>query len=331
MEDRINDVYEVFKDYYGEERVDLQDTNIIVHFPRVTVTNENNESVEVTDLYVKTPVLSDGKMNGVFTMTRGSYLMSHVYSNYLHSHVLTIPSQNYVFEKCCTGSGPIVRTMALLAEDCDLDRWRLYCFELDKYTQVESEIGVPYHHLNRISKSNFQITDLILQYEKVATYRFNIDAEVLRNFVPYLINKQVLKFSKHGNHYFIAHPFLEYISILTTTFMEFDGSNDVNYYLNKRFLIKGTYENGIFKTRTPTTRDYVNNPSGNIACVFKGQNVIVTVENDLISADDSKDLIIDPHIANYLLYKILATLNYGNARRQQEENFTTEEERTIII
>jgi len=329
MENRINDVYEVFKDYYGEDRVDLQGTDILVHFPRVTVTNEHDESVEVMDLYVKTPVHPDGKMNGVFTMTRGSYLMSHIYCNYMHSHALGIPRESYVFSSCCTGTGPIVRTMALLAEDADLDRWRLYCFELDKYTQVESETGVPYHHLNQISRSSFGIQNLTLQYDKVSTYNFNPNKEILKNFIPYLISKQVLKFSRHGDHYFIAHPFLEYLSILTTTFMEYDGSNDVNYYLKKNFLIKGTFENGTFKTRTLNSRYYVYNPSGNIACRFKGEEVVVTVENDLIHADDSRDLIIDPQIANYLLYKILATLNYGNARRQQ--NSSTEEKRTIIL
>jgi hypothetical protein len=330
MEGRINDVYEVFKDYYGEDRVDLQNTDILVHFPRVTVTNEHDESVEVTDLYIKTPVLLNGKMNGVFTMTRGSYLMSHAYCDYMHSHAYEIPRESYGFSRCCTGTGPIVRTMALLAEDADLDRWRLYCFELDKYTQVESETGVPYHHLNRISRSNFETQDLALQYNKVSTYGFNPNKEILKNFIPYLISKQVLKFSRHGDHYFIAHPFLEYLSILTTTFMEYDGSNNVNYYLGKNFLIKGTFENGIFKNRVPRSRCYVYNPSGNIACRFKGEEVVVTVENDLIHADDSRDLIIDPRIANYLLYKILATLNYGNARRQKP-NSSTEEKRTIIL
>lgn len=329
MEDRINDVYEVFKDYYGENRVDLQDTDILVHFPRVTVTNEHDESVVVTDLYVKTPVLLNGKMNGVFTMTRGSYLMSHVYCNYMHSHALGIPRIDYEFSRCCTGTGPITRTMALLAEDADLDRWRLYCFELDKYTQVESEIGIPYHHLNQISRSNFEIQNLNLQYDRVPTYNFNPNKEILKNFIPYLINKQVLRFSKHGNHYYIAHSFLEYISILTTTFMEFDGSDNVNYYLGKNFLIKGTFENGVFKTRNHRARLAAYNPNGNIACRFRGEEVVVTVEDDLINADDSKDLIIDPLIANYLLYKILAILNYGNARRQQ--NSSIEEKRTIIL
>lgn len=336
MENRINDVYEVFKDYYGEDRVDLQDLDIIVHFPRVTVTNENNESVEVTDLYVKTKILSNGTMNGVFTMTRGSYPLSHVYSDYLHSHVFTIPHNDYEFSRCCTGTGPIVRTMSLLARECDLDRWALYCYELDKYTQVESEAGVPYHHLNRISVSGFKTEKLSLGYYEIPTYRFNlsvVEKETLKGFLPYLINKKVLNFSVANDHYLIAHSFLDYISIITTAFVEYINSSEmehnIEYYITEGLLVKGTYENGVFKTRTPNRISNYTNPEGRIACRFKGEEIRITVTNDIVNLDDSKDLIVCPAIANFILYKILATLNYGNITRTQAPS--TEEGRTIII
>lgn len=336
MENRINDVYEVFQDYYGEDRVDLQDLDIIVYFPRVTVTNEINESVEVTDLYVKTTIISDGTMNGVFTMTRGSYPLSQVYSNYLHSHVMAIPNEDYKFESCCTGSGPIVRTMSLLAQECDLDRWSLYCYELDKYTQVESETGVPYHHLNRISVSAFKPVELSLAYNAILPYRLRLSAAgkgILIRFLPYLINKKVLNFSIANDHYLIAHSFLDYISILTTTFVEYINSSEIEhnieYYITEGLLVKGTYENGVFKTRTPNSTYRYANPEGRIACRFKGEEIRITVTNDTVNSDDSKDLIVHPTIANFILYKILATLNYGNITNQQSSS--TEEGRTIII
>ena len=101
MEDKINDVYEVFKDYYGEDRVDLQREGtsaiILVYFPRVTVTNENNNSVDVTDLYIKTVVQSDGTIFGNFGMTRGSYTLSQVKSGYIHSHARRILKQIIFF------------------------------------------------------------------------------------------------------------------------------------------------------------------------------------------------------------------------------------------
>lgn len=329
MEDRINEVFEVFKDYYGEDRVDLQDHDILVHFPRVTVTNENNESIEVTDIYIKTPIHEDGTINGVFSMTRGSYTLSQVNENYLHSHAYSIPNQDNEFSRCCTGTGPIVRTMSLLAEDCDLDRWALYCFELDKYTQVESVAGVPYHYLNRVSRSNFGTSTIDLIYSNVSLYNFNPKSDILTEFVPYLISKRLLRFSIQDDHYAIAHSFIDYISIITTAFVEYikEKGETVDSYIDRGFLTKGQYKDGKFVVKTSTTGYRGINPVGRIACTFKGQPVIVTVHNDLISSDDSKDIIIDKDIANYLLYKILAILNYGSTK----DNNSPEEERTIII
>lgn len=334
MESKIPEVYEVFKDYYGEDRVDLQGYDILVYFPKVTITNEAGRSIDITDLYVKTTICDNGTMNGVFTVTRGSYPLSQIYAGYLHSHVLNIPTHDNEFKLCCTGTGPIVRTMLLLAQECDLDRWALYCFELDKYTQVESEIGIPYHHLTSVSTSGFKTETVPLKYASISCSAPIPNKEIIKDFLPYLINRRVLNFSIANNYYLIAHPFLEYITILTTTFIEYLNSSnfsnpDIEYYIRKRFLVKGTYENGVFQSKILNSSNTAFNPEGLIACTFKGQTVIVTVTDDITNVDDSVDIIVHPTIANFILYKILATLNYGNITCKQE--IPTEEVRAIIL
>lgn len=332
MENTINDVYEVFKDYYGEERVDLQNNTILVYFPSVTVTNEHDESTVVTDLYVKTVLDTDGTIVGSFTMARGSYPLSQVYSNYLHSHAYSIPKTNDDFTRCCLGTGPIKGTIALLSQDCDLDRWALYCYELDKYTQVESIQGRPYHYITNISKSNLKQKELPLGYSVSPIVK---NPGVIQEFLPYLLEKQNLNFTEEHNHYFIAHPFREYISILTTDFVDFINTRtteSVESYINSGFLVKGTYDRGTgsFTIKVPASASFDGvNPGGLRACVFKGEDVIVSVINDIIERDDSRDLIINPGIANYILYKILTVLNYGNIRKQ--EGNTTEEVGTVVL
>ena len=97
---RIHEVYEIFKNHFGENYVDLQDmpgvnnllapstsadslatteisderikdlqelwksvvATIMVYWPRVTVTNENGRSIEIYDLYAKVPVNAEGRM-----------------------------------------------------------------------------------------------------------------------------------------------------------------------------------------------------------------------------------------------------------------------------
>ena len=53
-------VYDIFKDFFGEENVDLQDNYIIIHFPKVTVTNEHDRSIDITHLWVRVPVDTNG-------------------------------------------------------------------------------------------------------------------------------------------------------------------------------------------------------------------------------------------------------------------------------
>jgi type IV pilus assembly protein PilC len=57
----IDAIYQVFKDYYGEDRTDLKLNNdtyeIYIHWPSVTITNEFDESTDINNLYAKEQLL----------------------------------------------------------------------------------------------------------------------------------------------------------------------------------------------------------------------------------------------------------------------------------
>lgn len=324
------EVYEVFKEYFGEDRVDLQmEGKLIVYFPTVTVTNEMDESIVITDLYVKVKISSEGLIEGTFEMTRGSYTLSQVYNSYLHSHALEIPEANG-WSKVCLGQGPIVHTIAILSTDCDLDRWELFCFELDKYVTVESEQGIPYHHLRNVSRSAYEEVSLDLKYKAVRT--IILFPPILEAFLPYLINKNVLQFTQDGNHWYIAQSFTEYISALTKTLQEYiiEYNLDPQPFFELCILRKGLYKNNVFITKTLTNRALnSHNLEGRIACTFKGNIVRVSITNDIVDIDDSRDLIVEPDLANFILYKILNVLNYGSITRSEDS--PTEENGTVII
>lgn len=340
MEDKINEIYEVFKEYFGEDKVDLQDDRtdfdkrvILVWFPEVTVTNEKDESINITDLYARIRLSNpEGLMVGVFECTRGSYLMSQTCSNYLHSHALHIPRENHAYSQMCLGSGPIQRTCSLLAADYDLDRWRLFCYELDKYVTVESETGIPYHHLNQVSNSSMRTEELTLDYRNVPSDHAVAFTEVFKEFIPWFVEQNLLQFSKEGDHWFIAHTFLEYISILTAAFKQYalDNNIDEDLLFGSKVIYRGQLINGKFQIRIPAGSNYNSyNPAGQIACTFKGEDKIITVTNDLVYGDDSKDVIVNPVLANITLYKILSVLNYGTIRKR--EGSATEEDRILIL
>lgn len=325
------EVYEVFKEYFGEDRVDLQiGGKLIVYFPTVTVTNENDESIVITDLYVKVMISSEGLIEGNFEMTRGSYPMSQAYANYLHSHALGIPIGNS-WSKVCLGRGPLVHTISVLTTDCDLERWELFCFELDKYVTVESEVGIPYHHLRQVSRSAFKESFINLRYSNIAPSHI-VFPSILKPFLPYLINKGVLQFTQSCNRWYIAQSFTEYISALTGALKEYIIENNLipQEFFDNNILIKGLYKNDKFATRTPSLGNIL--PSdliGRVACTFKGQTIRVSLINDIIEEDDSRDIIIRPDLANFILYKILNVLNYGNIKRSDDSS--AQEDGTIVI
>ena len=179
-------VLEVFNDFFGEDRVDMQGFPtysqvasalsegssvtqvkrwisqhcendgyygfILVHFPHITVTNEHNRSTEINHLYAKILVDIDGKIGGRFLLNRSEYSVLHISNGYMHSHVSNIPFGNFTaFQQPCTGTGPINSTICSLSRDFDVNIWRLFCLELSKYVEVESLEGVPYHRLEGLT------------------------------------------------------------------------------------------------------------------------------------------------------------------------------------
>lgn len=193
---RVYDVYEIFKEFFGEDRVDLQNVPqfenlhqhsskleisrslseiekssnaynilpfILIYYDKVTIKNEFDASRELTKLYVKVTIDFEGRIFGKFSMNRAEYTYKEYISNYMHSHISCIPLGNLrQFQSPCTGNGPINRTICSLAREYNEDIWRLFCVEVDKFVTVESIAGTPYHKLEQVgmsSSSNSYYTD----------------------------------------------------------------------------------------------------------------------------------------------------------------------------
>lgn len=196
-------VYEIFKEYYDEDRVDFNDNGlkeyvdsiiglplseakeraaahmnnfvpyILVYWPEVEVSNENGRSVKIKKLYAKVPIKQNGQIQEErgFRLARAEYTRAEVNSNYLHSHANSIPDVGG-FSQVCLGDGPIRNTIRCLympptSDEIQLDLWRLFCRELDVYVTVESLGGGPYHHLEDIRETSsykYELTRSMREY-----------------------------------------------------------------------------------------------------------------------------------------------------------------------
>lgn len=128
---------------------------ILIYYPEVTITNENGQSHEIKDLFVEVPVNGYGYLVSGISFNRATYTLDEFNANYLHSHISTIPVDDFEeFQTPCLGSGPIRYTISDLMLGNYSDRWMILAVQIDKLVHVESLQGGPYHRLERIGKQD---------------------------------------------------------------------------------------------------------------------------------------------------------------------------------
>jgi hypothetical protein len=327
-------VYEIFKDFFGENLVDLQGFPnlipespalgassyfgyIIVRFPHVTVTNEHDRSVDIKEVYAKLKIDHTGSLVGKFQLSRAHFPMSHIRSDYTHSHIPGIPSSSIPFLDPCLGSGPINHTINSLNVDFDEDLWNLFCLELQKYVSTESVSGVPYRYLEHIGVDRFS--------SSVNTFNIYHRGELPRHYNNTLYKRFLrevsfssLRFKYHNNEWQFAMSYTKYLILISNLFIQwFNNLPKVERESYRVALQNFIAEYKICNNKIYTTSNTVTNNRSSIEglqiCTFKGEPVKVVVERE-VSAVENTVLLIIPQIANKILTDILNLVNwkYGN-------------------
>lgn len=369
------EILEVFNDFFGEDAVDLQglitleqfellpgrartiryvDGNwarpyILVHWPKVRITNEHNKYEDITHLYARIRITYDGLMVDRFRLNRSEYTVKHMVCGYMHSHVSYIPTHNFEeFQQPCTGSGPINTTMYSLQDRCDLDIWRLFCLELDKYVHVESLAGVPYHRLEELTieggrsslRRVYHTITYILRESTIGAPGRRLCYPALAEFTVYLINRNVLRFAYVGNGFSVAMSPEEFYTVISNEFINWfnkkyagDTTSRVCNILRTQ-LTRVKRKDGAFfvesDAETPdinSLRRYESQP----VCTFKGQAITIHIsdleEQASATINRNEVTLLKENLACFILTKILTVINdkYG----KQTDNSTNQ--RTLYI
>lgn len=323
-------VVNVLTDNRVKERIgDAKFNNIfiLVHFPHVRVTNEHNRFVDINHLWAKVKVMYNGTLNGGFTLNRSEYTLLHIRSNYLHSHVSSIPRSDFTrFQSPCTGTGPINGTISALNRDYDEDIWNMFCLELSKYVTVESVAGVPYHYLERLGTESMEVgIDRFITYLFPNYHRSDIPSDKFKEFVRYFINSKKLKFNYVNGSYSIGMSFIEFIVLISNEFIKWYNDQFNKKELTVEFadlkrlgiLKECIISNG--KIYYDRDRDNVNNYAqyiGKKVCVFKGREITVDITDIVEVRNENKSIILDTQTALYILTTILKVLNYRYGRNK---------------
>lgn len=367
------EIFKVFSEYFGEDKVDLKGyrtkaefTNyvlggmipeaalctsvrnnvpcftLLVWFPGVRITNENNKSTYVKDLYVKIFIDISGQLLNKFYINRATYTHAQLRCGYIHSHVPRLDTLSPAsFRTPCTGEGPINNTISSLNTVYDIDLWQLFCSELEDFVQTESIAGVPYRRLESLggevtggnSNSFFYV-----MFNQEAWYRFSdgtpiIDVrnEFILDFVRYLLKSKVLPMEYSNGTYSLGMSPVQATILVSNKFIEW--FNKENNIYRKSITEENLISYGVL-TRAIVAEDSIYEPSADLnasnisrvegchICNFKGKPITITVLPEETS-QRNLSLVLNQKVMNNIVTAICKVVNfrYGRKSTEQESKF----------
>lgn len=333
-QDPISIVHNIFIEFFGEENVDLQEQAILVHFPKVKVTNEHNRSVDITHLWVKVKLSLDGTIDGTFQMMRSELTLEQFKSGYSHSHISSVDTFNFNrWNIPCLGNGPIKNTIASLSTQFSEEMWNLFCLELSKYVTVESLTGGPYVRLERIGTSNNTTTQEIhfpLKRIDDATCPAGIRQDIA-TFIPAILSKRPFGFNYTNDSYGIAMSERDLFITLSNLFIEWYNSLPAAQQTPREELFaRGVLYKGkcignklyyIFDNNTNEVANY-DGLTGSSLFQFKNRIITFNITNTVRTVDDDSNMSIflSETMVRVIIDRILRTINSKYGQPSTEES-----------
>lgn len=311
-----DDIYSKIENFVQSKRV-----TIYVWWPQVTVTNENNKSVGIQDLYAKIEIRLDGTIpyeNVGFLLNRATYTKEQFLSDYMHSHIQKIPREDFTtFMSPCLGKGPIKETIGTLKNTCNEIMWMLFCQELSMYVTVESIAGVPWKRLESIGATNVSC-----QYHDygrisdISMFKQLFSEDILRNFLKYYLKHGHLTISYRNGQYTYGMSYFDYIIDISNSFIDFYNlyfgkSSDMtercffNRLLNTVLISNGKF----YDCDNPLSTASYNRYIGRHVLKFKGRDICLNIL-DNVNTDATQVILVDSKFAMYVIDRILKVINY---------------------
>lgn len=297
---------------------------VVIYFPEETITNENDESDQLLDLFINFFITPYGTLIEGFNMKRSTFLYTQYRNNYIHSHCPSLHTDMISYWSTpCLGNGPINTTINSISSEQQSPMWDIFCRELHQYIQVESIEGGPYKLLrdNNTTISNytligdgFKITNRIVSniesyildkmIESLSTEsRFSYNTTrngsvlffstsydkcctiVLEHYIK-IYNEIIEQFLTYGNLPVMdSYPFIE-----TITFNQFINMNEI-VIVKEGLRVKrdrhSNSENDLIAQMNRTINMWNNHPKSVIK--FKNKEYYFKVIDNISNRDDNEE------------------------------------------
>lgn len=312
----------------------LHDSNkmtarILIHLPKVRVTNEYGNYIDITHLFIKLAVDLNGCLIGTFSLNRSEYTKLQFCKNYMHSHIMVIPKNNPTeFQEPCLGRGPIKKTAASLNINYDEDIWKLFCLELNNYVESESVAGTPWKELQSIKRSTLKLN---FNFDNINNYTINNVrglTEILKSFINVIAPK--LKYNYKNGSYSIGMDTKEYTAFISKEFIHWYNEQYKNFectitlreFLKYEAIIPVITYGGNFYVLDSKDRmemeDYKQNSQryiGKKVCDFKGKEYTLNITDEKEDEAGIETIyLLDRDIVSFIITQILKIINYRYGR-----------------
>ena len=304
---------------------------LYIRFPKVTVTNEDDKSVDIDELYVLVPINGNGTLKRNFSMVRSSYPIIQWLSGYSHSHLPSISiDRTPHFARPCLGDGPIGPTQDNLKDEYNIDMWGLFAFELEKYVTQESLLGGPYIKLESIGRSS-EATEIKLYYRDALG--FSCDNIDFNDFLKSYCSHTNLNVSYKEGQYSLGITDVNFVISLSDYFIKWYNNKVAEgvYYTTLINLIDNNILNKVIIDGNKVYSDAIIQDIDNIQSlegthltmssdsikdfIFKGKPVKLHIDGNLNIKSKNYTLLLNTNICSYMLTKILEVINnkYGTS------------------
>ena len=294
---------------------------IYVWWPHVVVSNENNKSIGIDDLYAKIKIDIKGLIPYVsrgFKLIRSTFSYNQYVSGYMHSHTPRF-HETPKFEDPCLGTGPIKNTILSLHNEWDELTWMLFCRELSLYVTVESLAGGPYFKLEEVgaSGSMYKVdVDYYKFYSNFEVISRYYDISIwLKDFILYYLRNSHLSFGYKNNSFVLSLPVFDFMIDISNCFIDWFNKElpfNKEYLFSDKILLKlFVMNNNFYEERfrlnghTPSLSD-----RNTLLFTFKGKEVRLDIKEQNTEDKKEETLILNPEISYTILNFILKIINY---------------------
>lgn len=326
-------VMEAMTEFFGEEFTDYRIATTpygedyclrcIIWYPEITITNEREDSTIAKDLYVYFDISQEGCVSSIY-MRRGTMTVTEVAHRYVHSHC---PSLSFTTENnrptmdmsyCCLGTSPLNHTLIRLVNSReDMDVWKLFFMEIDRYAHTESLSGGPYVKMSYLTDSipvnrlTYKLRQDISDYhEEPRGYN------LFKPFLDEYLNTQSiytngLKFAWEGNRYNLAMSFDDYFLDISNKFIKWYNDHVVECTKSDLSVIIDKTQYCIKDGRlhiADNVNARINEVDGAHVGWFKGKEITLNVIKDNRNTH-RKLTLIRYDLAFYALSRILCAIN----------------------